>query len=128
MARRKWTAAEVVHAIREAYGIAGDMMVADEWGMLTEVPLRDGAGLLHQGFEAGDLVGHLVHDLALLRQQFVGRAHIVEQRRHSLGLGLDAVDHRLLRLERRDALVGRVELGEQHVHGAPQARHLGPAL
>lgn len=42
--KRKWTASEVVHALRVAYGVAGSELVTDEWSLLTEVPLRSGAG------------------------------------------------------------------------------------
>lgn len=38
--KRKWKAAEVVHALRVAYGVAGSQLVQDEWSLLTEVPLR----------------------------------------------------------------------------------------
>lgn len=42
--KRKWTAAEVVHALRVAYGVADSQLVTDEWSFLTEVPLRSGTG------------------------------------------------------------------------------------
>lgn len=38
--KRKWTSAEVIHALRLAYGVAGSGLVTDEWSLLTEVPLR----------------------------------------------------------------------------------------
>lgn len=36
----KWTAAAVLDALREAYGITGSNLVTEEWAFLTEVPLR----------------------------------------------------------------------------------------
>jgi hypothetical protein len=36
----KWTARAVVDALRVAYGVAGSLLVTDEWSFLTEVPLR----------------------------------------------------------------------------------------
>lgn len=38
--KKKWTSGDVVQALRVAYGIAGSMLVQDEWSLLTEVPLR----------------------------------------------------------------------------------------
>ena len=36
----KWTSQAVIDALRVAYGVAGSNLVTDEWGLLTEVPLR----------------------------------------------------------------------------------------
>lgn len=38
--KRKWTAVEVVDALRHAYGLVESQLVTDEWSLLTEVPLR----------------------------------------------------------------------------------------
>lgn len=40
MPKRKWTAVEVVDALREAFGVTTSNLVQDEWSMFTEVPLR----------------------------------------------------------------------------------------
>jgi hypothetical protein len=77
----KWTAADVVQALREAYGITVDaVMQAEEWSLVTEMPLRAdvrrrGLGSLN-GAQANRFNANLrTIDVLLTRNWSSGKGH-----------------------------------------------------